>query len=281
LFLGKIFHSTEKNISQEEEEEIDDLFLTEQDFLSLEETPSVDKVSVDNTKAEKLSFSTEDLFDFVKPEADYSEVSEAKARIKSEPNWIEKFKAARKALSVGVPLQEVNSLLAMGLPEEFSLFKQYPRLGYRLYSLKHSDKEARRRDYIKLGNLWSALHEDITGIDISEASDKFKEIRGFYKANVLSKYSFNQIFWTLKTAVFNNTNNIQFLSSGYRNLLTLVEQNAYKYNAAQESKADQDINDKIQEERLKRLNDIKNMEVDTSKITNPWARLFLEKEKNE
>jgi len=277
-FLGKIFPEGMKNISEPEGFEFMEKDSPEQQKLDFEENPRINKVSVNN-KQEDSKFESTDLLSWDSEESD--EVKEVKALIKSQPNWIEKFKAARKALSLDVPLSDVNALLARSLPEEYARFRQFPRLGYRLYSMNYSDKEARRRDYIKLSNLWSALHEDITGVDISESSDKFKEMRGFYKSTLLKKYSYNQVLWTLRTVVLANVNTLNFVASSPRNLLTVVEQHAQRYHAIQESVKNQAESDAEQEERLKRLKEVREMEGSEDEITNPWAKLFLNKESNE
>jgi len=279
-FLRKIFPEGEKNISTPEGLENLDISPVKQEKLDFMFDSRIDKASVN--KEQKASTNESDNFfgsDFDSSEDD--EVKEVKALIKSEPNWIEKFKAARKALSLDVSLYEVNHLLSLGLPEEFSHLSSIPRFGYRLYSMKYSEKESRRRDYIKLSNLWSALHEDVTGIDISESSDKFKEMRGFYKSTLLKKYSFNQVLWTIKNVVLKNQSTLDFVALGPRNLLSVVEKNSHKYQEIKKLVKEQEHSDEKQNERLERLKEIREMEGNEEEVKNPWAKLYLSKESNE
>lgn len=278
-FQRKIFRDSTKNISETGPSEISEEARPGQDISEPEETPSVDRVSVDEIKAASPREST-DLLDWAKEEPGDYEARQAKSRILSEPDWREKFKAARAAIALDITLAEVNALLARTLPEEFSSFSSFPRLGYTLYSMKYSDKESRKHSHVKLSTLWRALHEDVTGVSVGDASDKFRDMRGFYKNTLLKKYSFNQVLWTIRNHVLTNRSTTEFVASGHRNLLTVVEQAARRYQKLQENEDKQVQNDKVQEERLKRLDDVRKV-TGEEKSDNPWAKLYLNKEKNE
>jgi len=272
-FLGKIFPDSTKNISEIEGPENEDFSRPEQKESSEEETASVNKVRINKNNADDLLFMFED-------EPEVSEEQQIKNRLLSEPNWIEKIKVAREALKIGISLSLVNSLLADGLPEEFKVFSSYPRLGYRLYSLKYSEKESKRSNHVKLGDIWTALHEDVSGVNIS-SSEKTKEIRGFYKNVLLKKYSFNQVMWTFRNEVLTSSSTANFVSNGWRNLLSVVEQNSEKYHAIKKSRKEQEVSDTVQAERLKRIKDVREEDVNVDNIKNPWAKLYLSKENNE
>lgn len=155
---------------------------------------------------------------------------------------------ARKALREEVlELSEVKKLLSKHVDAKYSHFASTPMFAIRLES--YNTDEQSKSDAVKISNLWVALREDFTGISQATDSKEFTKISAISK-NLLKKYSYSQIYWTLTKVVSTSVEDTKFLINGPHVLEFFVKKHAEEYRAIREAGLrSRNSHDKILRER--------------------------------
>jgi hypothetical protein len=140
---------------------------------------------------------------------------------------------ARKALrEESLELSEVKVLLASHVSLRYAHFSKTPMFAIRLHAYSNDELDA--KEHVKITNLWVALREDYTGVAYSNSSKEFSKISGIVK-NLLKKYSYSQIYWTLTKVVASNSEDTKFLTNGIHTLEFFIKKYADEYRGIRES----------------------------------------------
>lgn len=215
--LGKIFPDPRKSFSENASDSTREEDRPVQDSSEVADSPIIDNNRIDILNTDSEGLSEEELLR-----------QEAVATLRSAPDWTEKVAAGRQAYANGMLLTDINRLLGQFVPEKYSQYRLFPRFAFRLYAFEHSEKEKKRNDASKLATLWAALHEDTSGVNMTENKSFYKEVYAAYKNHLLKNYSYAQCLWTFKVSL-KDKRQADFLASGGRNLFKLVDQNAKRY----------------------------------------------------
>lgn len=212
---GQICHDFLPNLSQIRS--MDDLRKLEQDLILKDaESSLIDKVIDINNSAE--------------PEVQDS-ASVFMAEIRAEKNPLKAITLSRKFLrEEQLTLSQVKLALSSHVDLAYSQFSVNPMFAIRLKEYS-GNTESKDNEAVKLANLWVSLREDVTGVPFGSSSKEFSKIIGIAK-NLLRKYSFTQVLWTLKKVVSENVSDTEFLaSSGVTTLEFFVKKHAKEYQA--------------------------------------------------
>lgn len=216
LSSGQNFPKPWQNFANNEDYETVDETRSERDELAVENLPRIDKLRIDNKISKSdppRGESTKSMLDTHKTYVNHILASET---------YDDALVWAREATANDVPLSVVNPALAKFLKD--TRYPRYPRLSAALDAFNEDDKNP----HVGLALIWSALHEDTTGVVSSKNTKFYREVVGAYKRSLLSQYSVRQCLWTIHH-VMEDGKNVEFLSKGGRNLITVVKQNAGKW----------------------------------------------------
>jgi len=144
-------------------------------------------------------------------------------------------------------LSEIRNLLAVHVSSEHAHLSKTPMFAIRLALYKNEELSV--KDHVKIGNLWVALREDLTGISQATGSREFTKIIGITK-NLLKKYSYSQIYWTITKVVSSSIDDTKFLSNGPHTIEFFIKKYSDEYRAIRESSLrSRDSHDRILRER--------------------------------
>jgi hypothetical protein len=140
---------------------------------------------------------------------------------------------ARKALrEETLELSEVIKLLSTHVSNRHSHLSKTPMFAIRLEAYKNDEEHV--KEHVKLANLWIAIREDLTGVHQSSDSKEFTKIIGITK-NLLKKYPYSQIYWTMVKIVSSNVEDMKFMVNGPQTVEFLIKKYASSYRAIRES----------------------------------------------
>lgn len=210
---GQICHDFLTNLSQIQS--MDDLRKLEQHIVfGKKDSPLIEKV-IDN-KNNSSDSSNRNKVD-----------SDLMRELRSEEDSLKAITKARKFLrEESLTLSQVKMSLMQHVDLEYSAFSSNPMFAIRLKQAL--DKNDSSKDHMKLANLWIALREDVNGVPFANESKEFVKIAGIAK-NLLKKYSFNQIIWTIKKVVLENKSDAEFMCNGMNTVEFFVKKHAKVY----------------------------------------------------
>lgn len=140
---------------------------------------------------------------------------------------------ARKALrDETLELSQIKKSLATHVTPRHAHFIKTPMFAIRLESYKTDESHV--KEHVKLSNLWVALREDVTGVPSIETGKEFQKIVSMAK-NLLKKYSYAQIYWTITKVVSESLEDTQFLIKGFNTIEFFVKKHALVYRSIRES----------------------------------------------
>jgi len=127
-----------------------------------------------------------------------------------------------------VTLAEVNSVLKSKVDEEFASMISTPRFAISLHTALYNAEE-KSSDIKRVTSLWSSLREDFAGVSGSSSSSReYSKISAIVK-NLLSKYSYQQIIWSMKKTVERSISDAEFMANGVTTLEFFVKKYAKEY----------------------------------------------------
>jgi len=155
---------------------------------------------------------------------------------------------ARKALrEEKLELSQIKKALKTHVSARHEHLSNTPMFAIRIEEYKSEENST--KDYIKLANLWISLREDITGLPSVADSSEFKKIVGIMK-NLLKKYSYSQIYWTITKVVSSSSEDTKFMSNGPNTVEFFVKKYAKDYRAVRESELrSEESHDRISKQR--------------------------------
>lgn len=131
-----------------------------------------------------------------------------------------------------ITLSQAKAALRYQIPEEYVRMSETP-----FFALKLSEvaKKQLKENYT-VATLWASLREDIHGVPAAEKTNKeFTKNLGI-ASNLLKKYSYQQIRWTMLKIVLSNKGDLPFLvEGGPQKIEFFVKKYASEYRAISET----------------------------------------------
>jgi hypothetical protein len=140
---------------------------------------------------------------------------------------------ARKALrDEKLELSQIKNALKKHVTPRHAHLANTPMFAIRLEEYKsEADKT---KEHIKLSNLWVSLREDVTGVPSVSDGNEFRKIVGIIK-NLLKKYSYSQVYWTVTKVVSSSVEDMKFMVNGPNTIEFFVKKYAKDFRAIKES----------------------------------------------
>lgn len=128
-------------------------------------------------------------------------------------------------------LKEINAALSVHVASSQSHYLHLPRFAMRIQSIKNED--VGMKDQKKLVSLWLSIQEDVTGSQISSTQGAYSKINSVVK-NLLKKYSYNQLYWTICKVAAESLEDTEFLSKNISTLDFFARKHGGRYNEVRE-----------------------------------------------
>lgn len=140
---------------------------------------------------------------------------------------------ARKCLrDEKLELFQIKKALKAHVKPEHAHLSNTPMFAIRLEDYKSNPEKT--KEHIKLANLWISLREDLTGVPSVSESREFQKIVGIMR-NLLKKYSYSQIYWTVTKVVSSSSEDTKFMVNGPNTVEFFVKKYAKDFRAVRES----------------------------------------------
>jgi hypothetical protein len=164
---------------------------------------------------------------------------------------------ARKALrEESLQLSQIKRALSKHVSPNHAHFSETPMFAIRIQEYKTEEKPT--KEFSKLANLWVSLREDITGIPAVSENKEFMKIVGTTK-NLLKKYSYAQIYWTITKVVSSNVDDTRFMINGPGTIEFFVKKYASEYRSLKELDLRRsEVHARISDDNSRELDESKN-----------------------
>lgn len=145
-------------------------------------------------------------------------------------------------------LKEINQALSSHVDPIHSHYQHLPRFAIRLQSFKNQEKD--QKDQKKLLSLWLSLQEDVTGSQISSSQGAYSKLSSVAK-NILKKYPYRQVYWTICKVAAESVEDTEFLSKNLSTLDFFLRKHSNRYNQVyEESLRRKNINANIKQNEI-------------------------------